>query len=244
MSIQPPRSNWKCAACGIENGFGNAVCAVCGGPRPADAGPLDAPDEHGAWPQTSDESQGKLKKMGVPAGIIVLIAYEALMILYSLYYSLVITPALYHQVERFGSQFPTHGGPNPFPGMLSMNVAIGVAMAVFWGIVRAFLIMGFLMRWSFVRILGIVRYGLIIAGGVFGILGMVVGMIAMTAMKSTIGAAKPPMPFPSPGGFGALGPSMATAMGLGLMVSFVGLCVGVFAVFYLTTKTAKEYFSV
>lgn len=177
-------------------------------------------------------------KMGMPAGLLVLVVYEAISIIYNVYNQLVVAPASMKLMQQ-----QMHHMAQP-PGVdmgMKAGLAIGMGFVIFSIVLRLLFIMGFFTRWSWIRILGIIRYALSMAGGVLGMGGMVMGVILirnLSKMQGQMGAsgrAMPPMP-PIPA-FG----SSHLAMALAVVV--VSLIMGIYGVWYLTSNTAKEYFS-
>jgi hypothetical protein len=182
----------------------------------------------------------KQGRMSMPTGIIVLIAYEVMVMLYGLYNLLVVAPAAQHQVQKMMSQMP-HNGPPPPPGLtagMSAMMGVGIVLALSWMLVLGFMVLGFAMRWSFARIMGIIRYALNIASGLLGVVGAAIMVFMFMSLRHTMGQMGKTMPPPI-----AMPGSDPIQIGLKLFMSFVGLCVAIFGVWYLTTDTAKEYFS-
>jgi hypothetical protein len=256
MSSQPPPSTWKCGTCGTANRFANPTCVLCNNPRPANVampsggapsqlgGSLTqpggapgaqpaVPSPYGAQrpaPYGQPMAAPSKAATGTPTGIIVLVAYEILAIIYSLYNALVLTPANLRMQQQIGGMNPAATAP------MKTVAAVGIGLVLVWIVARLFLITGFLMRWSWARVAGIIRYALSIASSCLGILGAGAALLLFSSMKNSMGRA--------PAGVMPRMPAVAASqLIVGLAVVVIALCLSIFGVWYLTTDTAKEYFS-
>ncbi|MDO8589520.1 MAG: hypothetical protein Q7T82_21055 [Armatimonadota bacterium] len=231
-------STWKCRNCGTLNRFESAACALCNKPRPADAVILSS------TPHLYDGGAGGgVKNTGFPSSLIVLVAYEALVLLYWLYSSFVFIPQMYRKMGSM-MQMPnmggSMGGPAPdFGAMASMGMVMTLVFGLISLAVRGVMVAGWVKRWPFARVMGIVRYALSVAGGLLGLVNVVVMLVAFSAMRGVF------PPGGAPGPMGGMDKAFVhmTNPALQAAVALVTLSFGIVGICFLTTSKVKEYFS-
>lgn len=256
MSSEQPISTWKCKTCGTVNRFANPSCVLCNNPRPADvamppggaaqpsATPMEAPTTPTGpsqpaqtqavfYPRYETEQPQAMPagSRGIPPGLIALAVYEVILLVYALYNTLIVTPRMFKLMQH------SMGGASQPPGfseMMKVSMGIGLAIGLVWLGAKGLMVLGWFMRWSFTRVAGIVRYVLAVINGVTSMAGAGIMLFAMSTMKQTGAHGNFSMP-----GMSKFMPHPGTST----LLALVGLCVGVFGIWYLTTDTVKRHFS-